>query len=213
MKTIFLFLALAMASLSASANHLPGYYFELVDFGGKPDRSDTSGGCQRPTPLTLTGAKTVTTYDVERLLAQDWENGPYIFDVENLTPHKAFLTDNEINYPERESLPGSVWLPGAGAKLAFENKNPAIKSRLLAILDDFGGSDKTTSLLFTGSGYDCWMSYNAALFAVQNGFKNVLWYRGGMKSWLAANHSPSLALPVDWLTESAIEEAKKAVAD
>jgi PQQ-dependent catabolism-associated CXXCW motif protein len=29
----------------------------------------------------------------------------------------------------------------------------------------------------------CWMSYNAALRAVNAGFTNVLWYRGGVEAW------------------------------
>lgn len=29
----------------------------------------------------------------------------------------------------------------------------------------------------------CWMSYNAALRAINLGYTNVLWYRGGIESW------------------------------
>jgi PQQ-dependent catabolism-associated CXXCW motif protein len=224
MKTIFLFLALAIASLSASAHHLPGYYsharnltgyyFELVDFGVEPDHTSTSGGCsiRRPTPMTITGAKTVNTYDVERMLKQGGANETTIIDVENFKLRQAFAADNEIIYPDHESLPGAIWLPGAGAKLAskmaFENKSLAIKAQLLTHLNRLSGSNKAASLLFTNSGYDCWMGYNAALFAVENGYTNVLWYRGGLKSWLAANHPPSIAQRIDWLPESIREEAR-----
>jgi len=32
----------------------------------------------------------------------------------------------------------------------------------------------------------CRESYNAALRAMQLGYRNVLWYRGGLSSWMAA---------------------------
>ena len=32
----------------------------------------------------------------------------------------------------------------------------------------------------------CWMSYNAALRAINMGYSNVLWYRGGIEAWQAA---------------------------
>ena len=32
----------------------------------------------------------------------------------------------------------------------------------------------------------CWMSYNAALRAINLGYTNVLWYRGGIEAWKQA---------------------------
>jgi PQQ-dependent catabolism-associated CXXCW motif protein len=32
----------------------------------------------------------------------------------------------------------------------------------------------------------CWMSYNASLRAINLGYTNVLWYRGGLEAWKAA---------------------------
>ncbi len=33
---------------------------------------------------------------------------------------------------------------------------------------------------------ECWMSYNASLRAINLGYTNVLWYRGGIESWKKA---------------------------
>jgi len=33
---------------------------------------------------------------------------------------------------------------------------------------------------------NCWMSYNAALRFINLGFRNVLWYRGGLWAWKQA---------------------------
>lgn len=32
----------------------------------------------------------------------------------------------------------------------------------------------------------CWMSYNAALRAIAAGYRNVYWYRGGLRAWQMA---------------------------
>ncbi len=39
---------------------------------------------------------------------------------------------------------------------------------------------------------ECWVSYNAALRAINAGYTNVLWYRGGIEAWKAAG-LPTLA--------------------
>ena len=43
-----------------------------------------------------------------------------------------------------------------------------------------------TPLVFYCLSTECWMSYNAALRAINMGFTNVLWYRGGIEAWKAA---------------------------
>ena len=35
-------------------------------------------------------------------------------------------------------------------------------------------------------GAQCWESYNAALRAMRLGYREVLWYRGGLAAWKAA---------------------------
>lgn len=38
-------------------------------------------------------------------------------------------------------------------------------------------------LIFYCASTQCWMSYNAALRAANLGYRNVLWYRGGLEAW------------------------------
>ena len=47
------------------------------------------------------------------------------------------------------------------------------------------GNKQTPLVLYCLSNH-CWMSYNAALRAIQLGYTNVLWYRGGIEAWQAA---------------------------
>ena len=41
-------------------------------------------------------------------------------------------------------------------------------------------------MVFYWASIQCWMSYNAALRAIRLGYKQVLWYRGGIEAWKAA---------------------------
>ena len=46
-------------------------------------------------------------------------------------------------------------------------------------------------MVFFCQGAHCWESYNASLRAIDLGYTNVYWYRGGLSSWQEAG------LPVD----------------
>ena len=50
-----------------------------------------------------------------------------------------------------------------------------------------------TPLVFYCLSSHCWMSYNASLRAINLGYRNVLWYRGGIEAWKAAGQSVSPA--------------------
>jgi rhodanese-related sulfurtransferase len=44
-------------------------------------------------------------------------------------------------------------------------------------------ADKTAPVIFFCNSGDCWRSYKAAVVARDAGFKNVMWFRGGMPEW------------------------------
>ncbi len=48
------------------------------------------------------------------------------------------------------------------------------------------GGDQSRPLVFYCAGNHCWMSYNAALRAINLGYRNVIWYRGGLNAWTQA---------------------------
>lgn len=49
-------------------------------------------------------------------------------------------------------------------------------------------SDKSKSLLVYCNGPECWRSYKACKALIENGNKNVNWFRTGMPAWKAAGY-------------------------
>jgi len=83
----------------------------------------------------------------------------------------------------RESLPGAIWLPGAGRGQSFTD---TIQARFAQALAAAAKGDRKRALVFFCQGPQCWLSYNAALRAVRLGYETVYWYRGGIEAWIAA---------------------------
>lgn len=55
--------------------------------------------------------------------------------------------------------------------------------------DDFSSLaklDKNKPTVFACNGAECWKSYKASRVALQQGFKEVYWFRGGLPEWEAA---------------------------
>lgn len=69
----------------------------------------------------------------------------------------------------------------------------AVQQRFSTDLSRLTNGDKDATLVFYCHNSKCWMSYNSALRALQLGYRNVLWYRGGIKSWIISG------APLDWL--------------
>ncbi|MFK0088696.1 rhodanese-like domain-containing protein [Pseudomonas sp. NPDC090755] len=94
------------------------------------------------------------------------------------------------------SIGGSTGIPGAiNLRYASEGGSftDATQQRLAQDLERLTEGDKSRALVFYCHHNQCWMSYNSALRAIQLGYKQVYWYRGGIKSWIRAGY------PLDWL--------------
>ncbi len=74
-------------------------------------------------------------------------------------------------------------MPGAGDPGTFRDR---LQRRLSSVLSQLTSQDTDRALVFLCQGAKCWESYNAALRAMQLGYRNVLWYRGGLSAWIAA---------------------------
>ena len=132
-----------------------------------------------PTPASIPGARIIFTGELARLLQQDLRDRPLLFDVLGAdNPH--------------DTLPGTVWLPGAGRGSAFDDD---VQARLGALLSAALRDNPDREIVFFCSSPRCWLSYNAALRAARLGYRNVRWYRGGIEAWLASGgvlHPPRL---------------------
>lgn len=122
------------------------------------------------TPAQLPGATRVTAAQVQQLIAQ----GAQMVDVRS-----------EKEYNEGH-IPGARLVPYGEKSLkdiAFDAKT-----------DSFAGTDKLDKakpVIFACNGAECWKSYKASKAAVELGFKDVYWFRGGLPEWRAEG------LPVD----------------
>jgi PQQ-dependent catabolism-associated CXXCW motif protein len=120
-----------------------------------------------PTPLEVPGATTIRTGALKESLQAN--PPPLLFDVLGGELHA--------------SLPGAIWLPGAGRGESFTD---SVQARLSQTLQAMTKGDRKRPLVFFCQGTQCWLSYNAALRAVALGYEAVFWYRGGIEAWLAA---------------------------
>jgi PQQ-dependent catabolism-associated CXXCW motif protein len=136
---------------------------ERQDFGVPPTKQLHDGPMHGPTPASIPGGQVITTKGLAALV--QGRQAPYIiFDV--------------LGQPEMlpDAVP-AVWMSQAGSF-----KDP-IQQQVGQMLGQQTQGSKDVALVFYCLSRECWMSYNAALRAIHAGYKNVLWYRGGIEAW------------------------------
>ena len=153
---------------------------ELRDDGVAPTAQLRQGELSAPTPLQIPGARLIATSELRALMSGAPESRPVLFDVLGGDGHL--------------SLPGAIWLPGAGRGSSFEDETQV---HLAKLLDLVTRGDRRRTLVFFCASLTCWLSYNAALRAAQLGYEDVRWYRGGIEAWRAAG-GPVTELRVVW---------------
>ena len=171
-RRLLLALALLAAAGAARAD-------ESEDFGVAATESLRLDEHAAPTPLDIPGAKRVTTAELFRRLARSPAERPLLFDVVG---------------DAHASLPGAIWLPGAGRGDSFDD---LVQARLAETLAELTRGDRGREMVFFCAGERCWLSYNAALRAVRLGYTAVGWYRGGVRAWTAAGHAVG-PMPYVW---------------
>ncbi len=143
------------------------YDSETLDYGLAPATQIRTGSYDAPTPTIVTGAQTVTTPMLRTMLA---------------APNPLVLID-VIGGNPTGSLPGAVWLAGAGLGTGF---NDDVQVKLAAHLRELTGGDVNRPVAFLCAHRNCWLSLNASMRAVRLGYTHVYWYRGGRAAWRAA---------------------------
>jgi PQQ-dependent catabolism-associated CXXCW motif protein len=120
-----------------------------------------------PTPLSIPGAMLIDTPELRERIAG--ERPPVLIDTAGGSGH--------------ESMPGAIWLPGAGLGTGYHD---AVQQQLEKTLEVVTKGDRARALVFFCVSRSCWLSYNSALRAVRLGYREVYWYRGGLEAWRAA---------------------------
>lgn len=128
-----------------------------------------------PVPATIAGGTVVDTAALADLIA---ERDPVLVDVGPM-PHKPdnIAADAWVPPPHR-TLPGSTWLPGAGAGDLPPERDVWYRSWLQVLT---GGNSTRPLVIFCHP--DCWGSWNAAKRAILYGYSNVHWYEEGIEGW------------------------------
>jgi PQQ-dependent catabolism-associated CXXCW motif protein len=124
------------------------------------------GAMHGPTPNSIPGGQLITT--------------PGLLDLLKAAPGRVLVFD-VLGAAER--LPGALNAVPAHQAGSFDD---AVQREFGQFLQQVTQGKRDTALVFYCASTQCWMSYNAALRAIRMGYRNVLWYRGGLEAWKAA---------------------------
>lgn len=136
---------------------------EMQDFG-VPPQAQLQNTMHGPTPTSIPGGQVITTDRLLGLYGQAQQNGLLVFHV--LGPGPT-LPNAQNAAPA--SQPGSF--------------NDQTQQEFGNYLQQVTQGNTARPLVFYCQSTQCWMSYNAALRAINMGFSQVYWYRGGVEAW------------------------------
>ncbi len=150
------------------------YADEEKDYGLPPVTSLRIDGHYRgPTTTTIPGGQLVSTHQLHQLLTTPPRG-------RNALPPLVV----NVHKDRGRLIPGAVWMSGAGES---DKIGPGIRDRFVSRLDQLTQGNKNRPIVIYSLDNHCWYAYNAAQRAVLGGYRNVMWYRGGIRAWHAAN--------------------------
>ncbi len=139
---------------------------EREDFGVAATDELHAGPMHAPTPASIPGGQVITTKGLIPLLANA-ELGALVFDI----------------LGGEDMIPGARPATPASQGGSFTDRT---QQEFGNYLQSVTNGNKEVPLVFYCLSNHCWMSYNASLRAIHMGYRNVLWYRGGIDAWKAA---------------------------
>lgn len=119
------------------------------------------------TPRVLVGVKIVGAEEVVQLM----KTGIVLYD-----------TRSEEEYRDKH-IKGAQWLPygeKSAKEVGFDTKKDNFNLAAIA--------DKNAPVIFACNGAECWKSYKSCVTAVNEGFTQVYWFRGGFPEWVAKGY-------------------------
>jgi PQQ-dependent catabolism-associated CXXCW motif protein len=143
------------------------FSYEDKDWGISPTSKPQGPPFGKPTPTTIPGARVIKTLELKALLDSN----------------KEVVVIDVLDSKTRTTIPGAYWMPGAGDSRFYG----AEKTRFASALERIVGPDKNRPIAFACLSSECWESYNASLHAIDAGYRDVLWYRGGTNAWSGAS--------------------------
>ena len=143
-------------------------------------------------PATLKGATVLDTAGLETLIR---DAQPALVDVAEKDRKPPSMSKDMIWLPQHRSIPGAVWLPGAGAGTEDAAFAAAFRNRAVTLAM---GKPATPIVVFCHP--DCWASYNAAKRLVALGYSQVYWYPAGMEGWQDRHDTAVVKPDKTWLS-------------
>ncbi len=125
------------------------------------------------TPTVLEGGKIISAEEMKSIVDQQ---SAAIFDVRN-----------PINYGKGH-ISNVTSLPYSGEVIKVIGYDPPKDIIDMSKLP----SDKNTTVIFHSHGDTGWKSYIAAVLAINSGYQNVMWFRGGFGEWESRGYSVRL---------------------
>jgi PQQ-dependent catabolism-associated CXXCW motif protein len=139
--------------------------WERQDMRVAPSAELHGGAMHGPTPNQIPGGQVITTKGLLPLLQQGM----------------AVVVIDALGGPQ--TLPNALAAAWTAQPGSFDDPT---QQQMGQMLRQVTRGNVATPLVFYCGGPQCWMSYNAALRAIKLGYKNVLWYRGGLEAWQRA---------------------------
>jgi len=159
------------------------------------------GGDFGYTPSTIQGGTVLDTLAVAKLVQAQH---PVLIDVAQLDRKPPNMSPDMPWLPQHRSIPGAVWLPGAGSPDKDASFDTALARRVAELADN----DKAKPIVVFCHP-DCWASYNAARRVISYGYRNVYWYPGGMEGWQSEHETAVIKPDAAWLASKPVELTEK----
>lgn len=157
---------------------VPTFSAEDKDWSVEPSTTPKRGSAHAPTPTSIPGARVIKTMELKTLL--EINNRVIVVDV--------------LDSSSRRTVPGAFWMFGAGDGRFYGGE----KSRFAAAMAQLTAGDNKCPIVFVCKSSECWLSYNASLYALEAGYTDVIWYRGGSDAWRGANLDLKTPEGISW---------------
>jgi PQQ-dependent catabolism-associated CXXCW motif protein len=156
------------------------------------------GAMHGDTPYTLKGATVLTSAAFVKL---NKSKHPLLLDVAESPKKPPAMAEGMPWLPTHRTIPGAIWLVGAGDGTS----DPAFAAALKSRVADLTHKDLTHPIVVFCHPH-CWGSWNTAKRLIRLGYKHVYWYPQGVEGWQNGGHDTIVAKPdAKW---KAISEAK-----
>jgi PQQ-dependent catabolism-associated CXXCW motif protein len=152
-----------------------------------------SGPMHGETPETLSGARVLDLAALEVLMARK----PLLLDVGPADRKPDDFPKDGLWLPTHRSMPGAVWMPGAGAASLEDAQEKMFYRRIEALTQ----KDKRRPIV-TFCRPQCWGSWNVGKRLVMKGYTNVGWFPAGIDGWQEKHETAVVKPEAGWSTEA-----------